>query len=205
MYEFGSYQTAWAWLHKLRGVMIRQGRERLQGRVEVDEAYVGGKRKGPAGRGAEGKTLVLIAVEGESGKKLGRVRLRCIETITRQAAESFITDYVEPGSTLVTDGLNAYDGVETLGYVHNRNVVITGGDEALAQLDHVHLVISLVKRWLAGTHHGAVKPSHLQAYLDEFAFRFNRRLSTHRGMLFYRLVQQSVTTRPPSTKELYDT
>lgn len=203
VYEFGSYQTAWVWLHKLRSVMIRQGRERLQGRVEVDEAYIGGKREGPAGRGAEGKTLVLVAVEGGSGKKLGRVRLRCIETITQEAAESFIMDYVEPGSNIVTDGLNAYDGLGALGYIHNRNVVSTGGAEALAQLDHVHLVISLVKRWLDGTHHGAVKPSHLQAYLNEFAFRFNRRLSTHRGMLFYRLVQQSVTTRPPSTKEFY--
>jgi transposase-like protein len=203
VYEFGSYQTAWAWLHKLRSVMIRQGRERLQGRVEVDEAYIGGVRKGARGRGAEGKTLVMVAVEGERGQRLGRVRLRCIETITQQAAESFITDYIEPGSHLVSDRLNAYDHIEELGYVHNRNVMSTGGDDALAQLDHVHLVISLAKRWLDGTHHGAVKPSHLQAYLDEFAFRFNRRLSTHRGMLFYRLVQQSVTTRPLSTKDLY--
>ncbi len=203
VYEFGSYQTAWAWLHKLRSVMIRQGRERLQGRVEVDEAYIGGKREGPAGRGAEGKTLVLVAVEGERGQKLGRVRFRCIQTITQEAAESFIADYVEPGSNVVTDGLSAYNGLSARGYIHNRNVVNTGGDEALAQLDHVHLVISLMKRWLDGTHHGAVKPSHLQAYLNEFAFRFNRRLSTHRGMLFYRLVQQAVTTRPPSTKDFY--
>ena len=183
--------------------MIRQGRERLLGRVEVDEAYMGGKREGPAGRGAEGKTLVLIAVEGESGHKLGRVRLRCIETITKEAAESFIQDYVEPGSNIVTDGLNAYHGLGALGYAHNRNVVSTGGDETLAPLDHVHWVISLVQRWLDGTDHGAVKPSHLQAYLNEFAFRSNRRLSTHRGMLFYRLVQQAVTARPPSTKEFY--
>jgi len=203
VYEFGSYQTAWAWLHKLRSVMIRQGRERLQGRVEVDEAYIGGKREGPAGRGAEGKTLVLVAVEGELGQKLGRVRFRCIQTITQEAAESFIADFVEPGSNVVTDGLNAYNGLSARGYIHNRNVVSTGGDEALAQLDHVHLVISLLKRWLDGTHHGAVKPSHLQAYLNEFAFRFNRRMSTHRGMLFYRLVQQAVTVRPPSTKDFY--
>ena len=142
-------------------------------------------------------------MEGERGQRLGRVRLRCIGTITQQAAESFITDYIEPGSQLVSDGLNAYDHIEELGYVPNRNVLSTGGDDALAQLDHVHLVISLAKRWLDGTHHGAVKPSHLQAYLDEFAFRFNRRLSTHRGMLFYRLVLQSVTTRPLSTKDLY--
>lgn len=204
VYEFGSYQTAWAWLHKLRSVMIRQGRERLQGRVEVDEAYIGGKREGPAGRGAEGKTMVLVAVEGNSGQKLGRVRFRCIQTITQEAAESFISDYVEPGSELVTDGLHAYNGLSARGYIHSQNVVSTGGDEALAQLDHVHLVISLLKRWLAGTHHGAVKPSHLQAYLNEFAFRFNRRLSTHRGMLFYRLVQQSVVTRPPSSKDFYE-
>jgi transposase-like protein len=203
VYEFGSYQTAWAWLHKLRSVMIRQGRERLHGRVEVDEAYIGGIRKGARGRGAEGKNLVMVAVEGASGQKLGRVRLRCIETITQQAAESFITDYVDLGSHLVTDGLNAYDCMDSLGYVHSRNVISSGGEEALAQLDHVHLVISLVKRWLDGTHHGAVKPSHLQAYLDEFAFRFNRRLSGHRGMLFYRLMQQAVTARPPSIKDLY--
>jgi hypothetical protein len=88
--EFGSYQTAWIWLHKLRSVMIRKGRECLQGRVEIDEAYIGGKQEGPAGRGAEGKTLVLVAVEGKKGKKLGRVRFRCLETITQEAAESFI-------------------------------------------------------------------------------------------------------------------
>jgi transposase-like protein len=201
--EFGSYQTAWIWLHKLRSVMIRKGRERLQGRVEIDEAYIGGKKEGPAGRGAEGKTLVLVAVEGKKGEKLGRVRFRCIETITQEAAESFIKDYVEPGSQIVTDGLNAYNKVESMGYIHSRNVVSSGVDEVLTQLDHVHLVISLLKRWLAGTHHGAVKPEFIQAYLNEFAFRFNRRTSNHRGMLFYRLVQQAVTSRPPTTREFY--
>lgn len=202
-YEFGSYQTAWDWLHKLRSVMIRAGRERLQGRIEIDEAYVGGKRKGSRGRGAEGKTLLIVAVEGVEEGKLGRVRFQCIPAITKKNAEKFVTDYIEPGSIIVTDGWKSYNSLDKLGYHHKPYIQRTGGQEALEKLDHVHLVISLLKRWLNGTHHGAVKPEHLQAYLDEFSFRFNRRLSSHRGMLFYRLVQQAALTRPPPIKEFY--
>jgi transposase-like protein len=203
VYEFGSYQTAWGWLHKLRSVMIRTGRERLQGRVEIDEAYVGGKNKGPRGRGSEGKTLVIVAVEGIDREQLGRVRFRCIPAITMECAEKFVTDYVEPGSVIVTDGWKSYNRLEKLGYRHEPYVQRTGGEEALDQLNHVHLVISLLKRWLDGTHHGAVRPEHLQAYLDEFAFRFNRRLASHRGLLFYRLAQQAVLSRPPAIKDFY--
>lgn len=203
VYGFGSYQTAWGWLHKLRSVMIREGRERLQGRIEIDEAYVGGKVEGPRGRGAEGKTLVIVGVEGVDSESLGRVRFRCIPGITRKCAEAFVVDYVEPGSVIITDGWSAYNHVDKLGYRHEPHVQRTGGEEAQDQLNHVHLVISLLKRWLEGTHHGAVKPEHLQSYLDEFAFRFNRRLSQHRGKLFYRLAQQAVTTRPPGIKEFY--
>jgi transposase-like protein len=202
-YGFGSYQTAWAWLQKLRSVMIRAGRERLAGRVEVDEAYVGGQKEGTRGRGAEGKTLVLVAVEGDAKKKLGRVRFRCVSAIDRHTAGSFVRDYVEPGATVVTDGLSVYDKFDAAGFDHRPHVASTGGQTAREQLDHVHLVISLLKRWLGGTHQGAVTPSHLQAYLDEFAFRFNRRLSRHRGKLFYRLMQQAVTARPPAVKALY--
>jgi transposase-like protein len=202
-YGFGSYQTAWGWLHKLRGVMIRSGRERLVGRVEVDEAYVGGQKEGARGRGAEGKTLVLVAVEGAVKQKLGRVRFRCVEAIDRSTVESFVRDYVEPGTTVVTDGLSVYDNLKAAGFNHRPHVVTTGGDAALRQLDHVHLVISLLKRWLGDTHQGAVTPAHLQAYLDEFSFRFNRRLSQHRGKLFHRLMQQAVTARPPAVKALY--
>jgi transposase-like protein len=203
VYEFGSYQTAWGWLHKLRSVMIRTGRERLHGRVEIDEAYVGGKKTGPRGRGAEGKTLVIVAVEGVDREKLGRVRFRCIPAITLECAEAFVTDYVEPGSVIVTDGWKSYNRLEKMGYRHEPYVQRTGGEEALDQLNHVHLVISLLKRWLEGTHHGAVRPEHLQAYLDEFAFRFNRRLAAHRGLLFYRLAQQAVLSRPPAIKDFY--
>ena len=202
-YGFGSYQTAWGWLRKLRSVMIRSGREHLAGRVEVDETYVGGQKEGTRGRGAEGKTLILVAVEGDIKKKLGRVRFRCVKAIDQEIIESFVRDYVEPGTKVVTDGLLVYGNLKAAGFDHRPHVVTTGGEKASQQLEHVHLVVSLLKRWLAGTHQGAVTPSHLQAYLDEFSFRFNRRLSQHRGKLFYRLMQQAVTARPPAVKALY--
>ncbi len=204
-YGFGSYQTAWGWLRKLRSVMIRCGRERLIGRVEVDEAYVGRQKEGARGRGAEGKTLILVAVEGEQQKKLGRVRFRCVEAINRSTVEAFVRDYVAPGAQVVTDGLSVYGKLNLAGFNHQPQNLTTGGTTASQQLDHVHLVISLLKRWLVGTHQGAVTPSHLQAYLDEFSFRFNRRMSQHRGMLFYRLMQQAVTARPPAVKAFYVT
>jgi len=202
-YEFGGYQTAWGWLHKLRSVMIRAGRERLHGRIEVDEAYVGGQKEGARGRGAEGKTLVLVAVEGGDREKLGRVRFRCVSAINGDTVDSFVTDYVEPGAIVVTDGLPVYDNLGNIGFDHRPHIVKSGGDTARKQLEHVHLVISLLKRWLGGTHQGAVAPTHLQAYLDEFSFRFNRRLSQHRGKLFYRLVQQAITARPLAVKAIY--
>ena len=202
-YGFGSYQTAWGWLQKFRSVMIRNGRERLVGRVEVDETYVGGKKAGTRGRGAEGKTLVLVAVEGDAKKRLGRVRFRCVEAINGDTVELFVRDYIEPGTKVVTDGLAVYDNLKAAGFNHRPHVINGGSVAVRKQLDHVHLIISLLKRWLGATHQGAVTPLHLQAYLDEFSFRFNRRLSQHRGKLFYRLMQQAVTTRPPSVKALY--
>ena len=201
-YGFGSYQTAWGWLQKLRSVMVRSGRDRLSGRVEVDETYVGGQKEGARGRGAEGKTLVMVAVEGEASK-LGRVRFRCVESANAKTAVSFVSDCVEPGTQVVTDGLPIYNGLSAVGFDHRPHVVTNDTEAALQQLHHVHLVISLLKRWLGATHQGAVTPVHLQAYLDEFSFRFNRRLSAHRGKLFYRLMQQAVSGRPVSIKALY--
>jgi len=136
-------------------------------------------------------------------KKLGRVRFRCVEALDRDIVESFVRDYVELGTKVVTDGLSVYDKLPAAGFDHCPHVMTTGGEAARHQLAHIHLVISLLKRWLIGTHQGAVSPSHLQAYLDEFSFRFNRRLSQHRGKLFYRLIQQAVTTRPLAIKALY--
>jgi transposase-like protein len=182
--------------------MIRSGREQLAGRVEMDETYIGGKKKGARGRGAEGKTLVLVAVEGNSSN-LGRVRFRCARTADAMSIESFAEDYILSGTVVVTDGLPAYRGLRNKGFDHCPHVITTQGDEARKELDHVHLVISLLKRWLIGTHHGAIRPAHLQAYLDEFSFRFNRRLSAHRGKLFHRLIQQAITFRPNNVKDIY--
>lgn len=202
---FGSYQTVWGWLQKLRSVMVRPGREKLNGLVEVDETYVGGARPGKRGRGAAGKILVALAVEVRTGH-LGRVRARCISSPDADCLTEFINDFVEAGTHIVTDGLPAYQGLAKEGFEHERRILaaeVSGFDKAA--LKHVHLVVSLMKRWLAGTYQGAVSPSHLQAYLDEYAFRFNRRLSTHRGKLFYRLMQEAVSTRPLGIKEFYTT
>ena len=207
-FGFGSYQTSWAWLQKLRSVMIRPGREQLEGRIEVDETYIGGRKSGKRGRGAVGETLVLVAVEGENAMKIGRVRFRIASGATAAELKQFVMDYVKPGSTVVTDGLKAYNFFDALAIKHEPYVMskkrtddIEG--DAESNLEHVHLVISLVKRWLLGTHQGSVTPHHLAGYLDEFAFRFNRRMSTHRGKLFYRLIQQAVSTRGKSLKDYY--
>jgi transposase-like protein len=199
---FGSYQTIWGWLHKLRSVMVCPGRDRLRGSVEVDETYIGGKEKGKRGRGAENKVLVAVAIE-RVNDKLGRVRFRCIEDASEENLIPFVCDMVEPGSKVITDGWLGYTNLSDNGYVHDKRTIKESSLEAYDLLPNVHLVITLVKRWLRGTHQGAVRPSHLQDYLDEYAFRFNRRLSTHRGKLFYRLMQQAVSTTAPGIKELY--
>lgn len=204
-FGFGSYQTSWGWLQKLRSVMVRPGREPLEGRVEVDETYIGGQKEGKRGRGAAGKTLVLVAVEAEKGKRLGRVRFRMVANAASESIKPFVTDYVKAGATIVTDGLKSYDMLDGMDYIHVRHVQNPTGKAMPpeSRLEHVHLVVSLLKRWLAGTHQGAIAPNHLAGYLDEFAFRFNRHKATCRGLLFYRLIQQALTCRPPSIKALY--
>ena len=204
MFGFGSYQTTWGWLQKLRSVMIRSGRDQLSGRIEVDETYIGGQKEGKRGRGAASKTLVLVAVEGDKGAKLGRVRFRIVKSHSSEALRAFVADYVAPGSTVVTDGLKSYNFFDGLRIIHEPYVLSKGMLDAESNLEHVHLVISLVKRWMLGTLQGAATPDHMSGYLDEFAFRFNRRMSTHRGKLFHRLIQQAVLTRPKNIKELYN-
>jgi transposase-like protein len=187
----GSYKTAWALLHKLRRAMVRPWRDRLRGLVEVDETYWGGKETGVAGRLTHDKALIIVAAE-EDGQGIGRVRLRHIPDFNRQTLHGFIAESVEPGSTVRTDGLNAYRDLE--GYVHDRQVQRKAEGEHL--LPRVHRVVSLLKRWLLGTHQGAVGQEHLDDYLNEFTFRFNRRKSASRGKLFYRLTQQAVQVEP---------
>ncbi len=184
----GSYETAWCILHKLRKAMVSQNRKRLSGLVEVDETYVGGERKnGPAGRGAEGKVIVIIAVEDKKGEGFGRIRAETIPDASGESIETFIGNNIELGSRIRSDGWKGYSGVRKAGYAHTAT---------LKELKLVHRVVSLLKRWLTGTHQGAVMHEHLQSYLDEFVFRFNRRTSRSRGLLFYRLIENSVQTGP---------
>jgi len=188
----GSYKTAWAMLHKLRRAMVRPGRDRLRGVVEVDETYWGAEEPGVIGRRTVQRALVIVAAE-EDGKGIGRIRLRCIPNLTKVSLHGFIGQSVEPGSTVRTDGLNAYLGLE--GYFHDRQIQRHQA-EGENLLPRVHRVVSLLKRWLLGTHQGAIGQNHLGYYLDEFTFRFNRRNSASRGKLFYRLVQQAVQVEP---------
>jgi len=188
----GSYKTAWAMLHKLRRAMVRPGRDRLRGTVEVDDTDWGGEEEGVIGRLTEKKALIVVAAQ-EDGKGIGRVRLRHVPDLARLSLHGFIRDAVEPGSTVRTDGLNAYMGLQ--GYIHDRQAQ---RDQPPGEhlLPRVHRVVSLLKRWMLGTHQGAIRHDHLDDYLDEFTFRFNRRTSASRGKLFYRLAQQAVQVEP---------
>jgi transposase-like protein len=194
----GSYMTAWTWLHKLRRAMVRPGRDRLRGTVEVDETYWGGEEEDAIGRLTEDKAVIAVAAE-EDGKGIGRIRLRSIPDVTKASLHGFIAEAIEPGSTVRTDGLNAYLGLE--GYVHDRQVQ-RRQPEGEHLLPRVHRVVSLLKRWLLGTHQGAIGHAHLDYYLDEFTFRFNRRTSASRGKLFYRLLQQAVQVDPTPYKNI---
>lgn len=206
---FGSYETAWAWLHKLRRAMNRTGRDKLTGDVEIDETYVGGEEfgmgedgKGKTGRGSVSKTLVVVATEC-NGKQIGRVRFKCIDTASSKNLMTFIKENVENGSCIITDGWKGYSPLETSNdYQHTKKIILGSGQEAHELLPHVHMVDSLLKRWINGTHQGRISLKHLEYYLDEFAFRFNRKLSKHRGKLFYRLIQQAVVCAPSTLQEL---
>jgi transposase-like protein len=197
----GSYETAWSWLHKLRRAMVRPGRDRLKGTVEVDEAFVGGVSAG-TGRDGIGKALVAIAAE-EDGKGIGRIRLARVPDGSTPSLHGFIQQSVAPGSTVHTDGWAPYRGLEKLGYSHTVTTLKGQGKEAAVELlPRVHRVASLLKRWLLGTHQGAVGPTHLDYYLDEFTFRFNRRRSASRGKLFFRLLEQAVQVGPATYESI---
>jgi transposase-like protein len=194
-----SYRSAWALLHKLRHAMVRRGRERLSGIVEVDEAYWGGEEEGVPGRKLVKKALIAVAVE-ERGKASGRIRLCQIYGADRSSLHGFIRENIEPSSTIRTDGLSAYCRLPD--YEHDPKV--QGNPKKTKLLPHAHLVVSLLKRWLLGTHQGAIQADYLDYYLDEFAFRFNRRTSQSRGKLFYRLVEQAAQADPLPVDKLTD-
>jgi len=196
----GSYRTAWAWLHKLRRAMVRSGRDRLSGEVEVDESFIGGIG-GAEGRSTATKALIVVAAEAVR-HGIGRVRMRRIPDASAASLGAFVQDVIEPGSVVHTDGWHGYDRLKANGYRHRATLLRGDAELAIAQQPRVHRVISLLKRWLLGTHQGAVTHVHLDYYLDEFTFRFNRRRSRHRGKLFFRLVQQAVVADPVPYRQI---
>jgi transposase-like protein len=197
---FGSYETAWTWLHKLRRAMVRPDRDRLSGIVEVDETFVGGVSVGKRGASSD-KVPVQVAVERIGPHKLGRVRFAVADAPSTLSLVDFATEVVEPGSTIRTDGARMMRRLGGMGYTHEY-VNGYAADDPTTVLPGVHMVASLLKRWLIGTLHYRVSDEHLPYYLDEYAFRFNRRNSSARGMLFYRLLQQAVATDPHPLNEL---
>ena len=196
-----SYKTAWTWLHKLRRAMVRPGRDRLSGRVQVDETYIGAEEKGVRGRGTESKALVVVAAQ-ENGKRVGRIRMRRVQDVSAASLHPFVEDTIEPGSVVHTDGWEGYVGLEKKGYHHEVTVLARHKESASELLPHVHHVVALLKNWMAGTLHDGVSHEHLDYYLDEFTFRFNRRTSGSRGKLFYRLMQHAVQVGPAPYKTM---
>jgi transposase-like protein len=180
--------------------MVRPRRDRLSGTVQVDEIYMGGEKPGKRGRGAAGKALVVVMVELKEGKT-GRIRLRRVPDASGPSLEGAVKEGVDPGSTVQTDGWGGYGALSELGYVHEvvRKEAVLGRN----LLPKVNCVVSLLKRWLLGTYQGRVESSHLDYYLDEFTFRFNRRTSRSRGKLFYRLVQQAAAIQPVPAREIH--
>lgn len=197
------YKTAWLMLQKLRQATVRAERNPLSGTVEVDETYVGAAESGVGGRELAGKALVVIAVELD-GKKVGRVRLRHIPDASGASLVGFLKDCVAKGSPVRTDDWNGYNGVQAAGFAHRVTPIHGDPERARRFFPHVHLVASLLKRWLRATHQGRVQKPHLQAYLDEYAFRFNRRRSMHVGKIFHRLVEQMVIHKAKTYREMVD-
>lgn len=204
--EIGSYQTAWAMMHRLRSVLVRPGRERLTGTVQVDETFIGGQEPGLRGGRAPGKKVLTgIAVEIRGLRGLGRCRMAPLADASSASLHAFVTDHVEPGATVVTDAWQGYRGLERLGYVHERRsqrAARARGEDPGELLPAVHRVASLIKRWLLGTHQGSVEAAHLPSYMNEFVFRFNRRRSRSRGLVFYRLLELAVGHEPVRYQDL---
>jgi len=191
-----SYVTAWAILQRFRVAMVRSEREKLTGLVEIDETLVGGaKQGGKRGRGTS-NSVVAIAIEIVEPKGFGRIRMRHIPDASGANLEQFACDVVSKGATIHTDGWSGYNGLINHKFTHEKTVMSSSGDPAHVSMPGVHRVASLLKRWILGTHQGSVVPEHLQSYLEEFTFRFNRRHSKSRGLVFYRLMEQSMATKP---------
>jgi transposase-like protein len=196
----GSYRSAWLLLHKIRTSMIFVDRSLLRGEVEIDEAFIGGVHIGKRGRGAEGKELIVIAAECSKEKRVGRIRIQRIPDATAETLEAFILANIAPGSTIHTDGWPSYNSVSKLGYKHLPRPSATVNPDEL--LPRINIVTALLKRWLLGTLQCRLDPKHMDSYFEEFVFRFNRRTSKVRGLLFQRILENSVQVQPFPYHEL---
>ncbi len=204
--EIGSYQTARAMLHRLRSVLVRPGRDRLGGTAGVDETCIGGAEPGlPGGRAKGKKALVGVAVEVRQPRGYGRCRMAVLRDGSAASLHPFVTGNVEPGATVITDAWMGYHGITGLGYAHERRsqrAARARGEDPGALLPGVHRIASLAQRWLLGTHQGRIDDAHLQSYLNEFVFRFNRRRSRSRGMVFHRVLELAVGHHPVRYRDL---
>jgi transposase-like protein len=196
----GSYRTAWRWLQKLRCCTVRKDREKLSGKVESDEFYLGGEQSGKRGRGAAHKSIVAVAVERKE-QKLGRLRLQVIQNCSGDELGAFLDSAVQPGSTVLTDGWRGYTDLEKAGYRHEKILQAKEADKE-SVLPGIHLIASLVKRLMIGTFQGRFDQKYLQRYLDEYVFRFNRRTTKSVGKRFWRIAQQAVSSSPVTCSRL---
>jgi transposase-like protein len=191
-----SYRTAWKMLHQYRIAMVRSERKKLSGTVEIDETLVGGiEHGGKRGRGTS-KAVVAVAIELKEPKGFGRIRMQYIPDASGESLIPFVCNTVELGTTVQTDGWGGYNQLKENGYSHQITVISSTNDPAHVSMPGVHRVASLLKRWILGTHQGSVRIEHLQSYLEEFTFRFNRRTSRSRGLVFRRILEQAVCTEP---------
>jgi transposase-like protein len=198
------YRVAWTMLQRFRVAMVDAERSPLSGEVEVDETLVGGVQQGgKRGRGSK-KSVVAIAVEVRQPNDFGRVRMRHVSDASGASLLPFVRDMVAPEAVVLTDGWDGYNGLPQLGYTRKAIVLSSSGDPAHVSMPGVHRVASLLKRWILGTHQGSIVPAHLQSYLEEFTFRFNRRTSRSRGLVFRRLLEQAVVTRPVTEADVTD-
>jgi hypothetical protein len=198
----GSYQTAWAWLHKFRRAMVHPGHDRLSGWIEAGESCVGSDASRGLGRPIAKRATVAIAVEANRGK-IGRARLRYLPGLSSSSLTGFLTDVVLPGSTICTKGRRGYEGLASRGFDHKVAALSTSPDTARTLLPSVHQVALLLNRWILGTLQGGIARQHLPYYLDEFTFRLNHRSSRARGLLFYHLLEQAVRCGYTPTARLY--
>jgi transposase-like protein len=182
--------------------MVRPGRGRLSGKVEVDETYVGGAETGVRGRETENKAIVVVAVEIHEPFGFGRVRLWQVPDVSGASLVPFVCEMIEPGSEVRTDGWGGYNTLVEHNYIHSKTILSSSGDPAHVLMPGVHRIAALLKRWLLGTYQGSVSSKYLDYYLDEYTFRFNRRSAQARGLLFYRLVEQAVQVEHISRNQL---